>query len=147
MTATTGLTGMICFDLYSASRAVTAVYRRLLEPLGLTYPQYLVMVSLWDRDGRTVRELIDALDLDYGTVSPLLKRLQGGGLLERTRRPDDERTVLVTLTGAGRALRERAAGVPDAIRAALGLDEEETAALHDVLQRVGASAARASSTC
>lgn len=111
---------MLCFDLYSASRAMTSVYRGLLDPLGLTCPQYLVLVVLWTRGAQTVRQVIDVLHLDYGTVSPLLKRLEARGLLERRRRPDDERSVTVALTDEGRAMRDRVAHVPARIGAAFG---------------------------
>ncbi|WP_432562398.1 MarR family winged helix-turn-helix transcriptional regulator [Kineococcus sp. SYSU DK003] len=132
----TGLADMICFDLYSASRAVTAVYRPLLEPLGLTYPQYLVVVALHEHGEVSVRQLITALDLDYGTVSPLLKRLQQNGIVDRRRSGADERTVLVDLTPAGRDLYVRTRHVPDAIRTALGLDPQQTEALHRVLRAI-----------
>ncbi|WP_432524271.1 MarR family winged helix-turn-helix transcriptional regulator [Kineococcus sp. SYSU DK006] len=132
----TGLADMICFDLYSASRAMTGVYRPLLEPLGLTYPQYLVVVALHERGEVSVRELVAALDLDYGTVSPLLKRLQQNGVVDRRRSESDERTVLVQLTAAGRDLHARTRHVPDAVRAALGLDVRQTEALHHVLRSI-----------
>ena len=94
----------VCFALYRASRATTAVYRPLLDRLGVTYPQYLVLLALWERDARGVQDLCDALDLDTGTLSPLLKRLESAGLVERTRQRDDERRVVVRLTDAGNAL-------------------------------------------
>ncbi|PTL60340.1 MarR family winged helix-turn-helix transcriptional regulator [Paraconexibacter algicola] len=124
----------LCFALYSASRAVTTLYRPLLDPLGLTYPQYLVMLALWERDARTVRELADALQLDYGTLSPLLKRLEATGLVERHRRPEDERSVLVQLTAAGQALRESAACVPDRVATAMGLTPGDFERLRGTLQ-------------
>ncbi|NHC47325.1 MarR family winged helix-turn-helix transcriptional regulator [Motilibacter aurantiacus] len=131
---------LLCFGLYAASRAVTAVYRPLLEPLGLTYPQYLVMVLLWQRGSATVREVLEGLQLDYGTVSPLLKRLEARGLLRRERRADDERGVSVVLTEEGQALRARAAAVPSAIRRAMGLREDEVPAVHEVLRRIARTA-------
>ena len=124
---------MLCFDLYSASRAMTAVYRRELDPLDLTYPQYLVLVVLWTRGEQTVRQVIDRLYLDYGTVSPLLKRLEGRGLVERRRRPDDERSVSVVLTPAGEALRERVAHLPARVGAAFGLAPDEMSELARLL--------------
>ncbi|MTD46619.1 MarR family transcriptional regulator [Conexibacter sp. W3-3-2] len=124
----------LCFALYSASRAVTTLYRPLLDPLGLTYPQYLVMLALWERDARTVRELADALQLDYGTLSPLLKRLEATGLVERHRRPEDERSVLVQLTAAGQELRESAACVPDRVATAMGLTPGDFERLRGTLQ-------------
>jgi DNA-binding MarR family transcriptional regulator len=112
-----------CFALYSASRAVTDVYRPLLAELGLTYPQYLVLLVLWERDPRPVKEIGEALQLDYGTISPLLKRLEASELVSRRRLASDERSVVIELTGQGRALRERAAGLPERIGCALGLDD------------------------
>jgi len=91
----------VCFSLYAASRAATAVYRPMLESMGLTYPQYLVMLLLWERDGASVRELGEELDLDSGTLSPLLKRMEAMGHLTRQRDPEDERQVRVRLTRSG----------------------------------------------
>ncbi|MFI2754528.1 MarR family winged helix-turn-helix transcriptional regulator [Cellulomonas sp. P22] len=135
------LARFLCFDLYAASRAITGVYRHLLDPLGLTYPQYLVLVVLWQRESATVREVIEALQLDYGTVSPLLKRLEARGLVERRRRPEDERSVDVTLTDAGRALQHEAAGFAQVVTAALGLDEQDSEQFRRMLGRVRTSAA------
>jgi DNA-binding MarR family transcriptional regulator len=112
---------------------VTAAYRPLLEELGLTYPQYLVLLFLWERGETTVKELAGALRLDYGTVSPLLKRLESAGLVRRDRSPRDERSVLVAVTGRGEALRERAAGVPRALLASTGLAGDEVARLRQEL--------------
>jgi DNA-binding MarR family transcriptional regulator len=128
----------ICFALYAASRAVTNRYRPLLEPLGLTYPQYLVMLVLWERGAAPVKELGAALQLDSGTLSPLLKRLQAAGLVERRRSTADERQVLVEPTAAGRTLRERAASVPARIASATGLDLEALEALKRTLETVTA---------
>lgn len=133
---------MLCFDLYSASRAMTSVYRSVLDPLGLTYPQYLVLVVLWTHGEQTVRQVIDRLHLDYGTVSPLLKRLEARGLVERRRRADDERSVTVTLTDAGRELRAQVAHVPSTIGEAFGLDDDELAQLGRLLGTVNRTAAR-----
>jgi DNA-binding MarR family transcriptional regulator len=121
----------ICFALYSASRALTARYRDLLEPLGITYPQYLTMLVLWENDSVTVGALGERLHLDSGTLSPLLRRLERAGLLTRARRTDDERMVSVTLTDAGRRLRARAVSVPEAICASTGLSLDELAGLRD----------------
>jgi DNA-binding MarR family transcriptional regulator len=123
----------VCFALYSASRAVTAHYRPVLEPLGLTYPQYLVMLVLWERDSRTVKELGTELCLDSGTLSPLLKRLEAAGLLTRHRDPADERSVVVHLTPRGDDLRHEAAEVPTTVAAASGLPPRELAELRDTL--------------
>ncbi|MFD7132791.1 MarR family winged helix-turn-helix transcriptional regulator [Streptomyces sp. NPDC059894] len=123
------LDDQLCFALYAAQRAVTSAYRPLLEELGLTYPQYLVLLVLWERGETTVKELAAALRLDYGTVSPLLKRLEGAGLVRRERAARDERSVLVACTGRGEELRERAARVPGALSAATGLGAAEAARL------------------
>ncbi len=130
-----------CFALYAASRAVTDAYRPLLGELDLTYPQYLVLLVLWESDARPVKEIGEALHLDYGTLSPLLKRLEANGLVSRARLPADERTVVVSLTEQGRAVRTRAAGVPSAIGCALGLGEQERRELITTLRRLTASAA------
>jgi DNA-binding MarR family transcriptional regulator len=113
-----------CFALYAASRAVTDVYRPLLADLGLTYPQYLVLLVLWERDSQPVKEIGEALHLDYGTISPLLKRLEANGLVTRHRLASDERSVSISLTEKGTSLRERATALPSAIGCALGLDDD-----------------------
>ncbi len=96
----------LCFALYKASRAATAVYRPLLTELGITYPQYLVLHVLWEDDGRSIGAIAQRLSLEPSTVTPLVKRLEAAGFLTRTRRPDDERSVRVALTDKGRALRK-----------------------------------------
>lgn len=126
----------VCFSLYTASRAATAVYRPLLEELGLTYPQYLVLMVLWEEDGRSVRELGQALELDSGTLSPLLKRLEAAGLLRRTRSAMDERRVEVYLTENGRALQEKALPLPQRVAEAAGLEPEELRTLQQTLAKV-----------
>ena len=123
----------VCFALYSASRAVTGYYRPLLEPLGLTYPQYLVMLVLWELGETSVKELGTELMLDSGTLSPLLKRLESADLLTRRRDPSDERSVRVALTGRGDELRHAAAEVPIRMAAASGLAPRELAELRDTL--------------
>jgi DNA-binding MarR family transcriptional regulator len=130
-----------CFALYAASRAVTDTYRPLLGELGLTYPQYLVLLVLWESDARPVKEIGEALHLDYGTLSPLLKRLEANGLVTRARLPADERTVVISLTEQGRTMRTRAAAVPSAIGCALGLDDASRRELITTLRRLTASAA------
>ncbi|MBY4595405.1 MarR family transcriptional regulator [Ottowia caeni] len=102
----------LCFALYSASLAMTKLYKPLLEAIGLTYPQYLVMLVLWERDDITVSDLGERLFLDSGTLTPLLKRLEASGLVERHRDPQDERRVRITLTPVGRTLRDDAECVP-----------------------------------
>ncbi|MBE7187072.1 MarR family winged helix-turn-helix transcriptional regulator [Jatrophihabitans endophyticus] len=110
------LDDQLCFALYAASRAMTARYRPMLDELGLTYPQYLVLVVLWDEGESTVSTLGRRLRLDSGTLSPLLKRLERAGLITRSRGTDDERSVRVQVTPAGRSLRDRAAAIPPVIR-------------------------------
>ena len=138
------LDGQICFALYNASRAITAHYRGLLAPLGLTYPQYLVMLVLWQTGPLTVTRLGDQLQLDSGTLSPLLRRLQTAGLIDRARRPDDERSVQVSLTAGGAALHARAAHIPERICAStgLGLNEIDTLRrqINELAEHVRASA-------
>ncbi|BCK56707.1 MarR family winged helix-turn-helix transcriptional regulator [Nocardia wallacei] len=136
MTNPLALDRQVCFPLYAASRAMTAVYRPKLEALGLTYPQYLVMLVLWERDGRSVGELCAELNLDSGTLSPLLKRLQASGLVERTRSVADERRVEIRLSDRGRELREQACGIPAEMAEAIGMPIEEIEALRDTLRRL-----------
>jgi MarR family transcriptional regulator, organic hydroperoxide resistance regulator len=124
----------LCFALYAASRAMTAFYRSLLDELEITYPQYLVLLCLWERDRVTVREIGDALRLDYGTLSPLLKRMEAAGIVRRERRPDDERAVEVSLTPAGRAMEERAREFPSVVIGATGLADDEVVTLRRSLQ-------------
>ena len=106
------LDNQLCFALYSASLAMTKLYKSLLESLGLTYPQYLVLLVLWEHETLTVSELGKRLYLDSGTLTPLLKRMEAATLLQRTRSAQDERRVLITLTAAGRKLKSRAAKIP-----------------------------------
>ena len=136
------LDDQLCFALYAASRAVTARYRPLLDDLGLTYPQYLVMLVLWDRGPVPVKDVAAALQLDYGTLSPLLKRLEAGGLIRRERRPDDERSVRLVLTEQGDELRERAKDVPPAMGEAMDLGEEDTARLRALLRTLADNVSR-----
>ncbi|MBM7489910.1 DNA-binding MarR family transcriptional regulator [Micromonospora luteifusca] len=128
----------VCFALYAASRALTDVYRPILDEFGLTYPQYLVLLVLWERPeaAPTVSELGAELRLDSGTLSPLLKRLEGAGLVARRRSARDERRVEVGLTEQGRALRQQVDEVPLQIARATGLGLTELVALRDTLTRV-----------
>jgi DNA-binding MarR family transcriptional regulator len=130
----------VCFALYSASRALTALYRPLLEQLNLTYPQYLVLLVLWERGETTVKALGESLQLDSGTLSPLLKRLEVAGLVSRARDPRDERSVVISLTSQGEALREQATGIPYAIASATGVPPQELAALRDTLRTLTSAA-------
>ncbi|MFF5553705.1 MarR family winged helix-turn-helix transcriptional regulator [Streptomyces olivaceoviridis] len=128
------LQDQLCFALYAASRAVTTRYRPLLDELGLTYPQYLVMLVLWEQGSVSVRELGTALQLESSTLSPLLKRLEAGGLIRRERRAEDERSVAVRLTPAGSDLQEKARAVPLAIGEAMGLTPEQDATAKHLLR-------------
>jgi MarR family transcriptional regulator, organic hydroperoxide resistance regulator len=138
-TGSVALSDLLCFDLYSTARVITRAYRPVLSGLGLTYPQYLVMVALWQYAPRTVKDLGDNLDLDSGTLSPLLKRLEASGLVTRRRRPDDERTVEITLTPKGRALEREAKRIPIEMAAVMGLSEGEERKLRAVLRKLTAS--------
>ena len=143
MTTRTAPTPMLdeqlCFALYAASRRITAAYRPLLDPLGLTYPQYLAMLVLWEADRTSVRALGARLQLDSGTLSPLLKRLEQAGLLRRERRRSDEREVEISLTPAGRKLRSRAADTPREITRRLRLSAAACARLREELHSLAAS--------
>jgi len=119
----------LCFALYSSSLAMTKLYKSLLAPLGLTYPQYLALLVLWERDGLAVGELGERLFLDSGTLTPLLKRMEGAGLVQRLRDAADERRVLIQLTAAGRALKAQAEAVPKAILCASNCQIDEIAQL------------------
>ena len=130
----------VCFALSVAARSVVAAYRPLLEPLGLTHPQYLVMLALWQRMPLSVRQLSELLQLDPGTLSPLLKRLEAIGYLHRERDRADERTLAITLTPTGRALRSRAEQIPPAVIERLGLPIEDLEHLHAALTQVIAAA-------
>ena len=123
------LDNQLCFALYSASLAMTRLYKPLLEALGLTYPQYLAMLVLWEQDGLTVSELGDKLLLDSGTLTPLLKRLESTGLVNRLRDVHDERRVRIALTSAGRALKSRAGEIPGCVLSASQCSLPELVAL------------------
>lgn len=128
------LDNQLCFALYSASLSMTRLYKPLLDELALTYPQYLVMLALWETDGVTVSDLGTRLSLDSGTLTPLLKRLEATGYLSRMRDVADERRVLVRLTAEGRALRDRAVQVPQCLLAASQCSLEELSQLTRQLQ-------------
>lgn len=123
----------VCFALAAASRSVIALYRPVLEPLGLTHPQYLVMLALWERSPRRVGELSDELLLEAATLSPLLRRLEAAGLVSRAKDPADERALAVALTPAGTALREKALAVPGQVVERLGLPIADLEHARDVL--------------
>ena len=127
------LENQLCFALVTAARNVVALYRPILEPLGLTHPQYLVMLALWERAPRTLNDLAVDLALEPATASPLVKRLEAEGLVARQRSTEDERRLEITLTETGAALRDRAVNVPHQVMAAVGMDIDEIAALRDGL--------------
>jgi len=126
----------VCFALVTTARRVVSIYGPVLEPLGLTHPQYLVMLALWERSPRRLRELADALYLEPATLSPLLKRLEAAGLIQRRRDPDDDRALAVSLTPAGVALRERALAVPGQVMDRLGVGIPELERARDALNGI-----------
>ncbi|MGW1343477.1 MarR family winged helix-turn-helix transcriptional regulator [Kribbella sp. NPDC002412] len=137
------LENQVCFALAVASRSVIALYRPLLEPMGLTHPQYLVMLALWQHAPLSVKELSGMLQLEPATLSPLLKRLEASGYVERPRARGDERALAVTLTPTGWRLRNEALKIPPAIVSRLGMEVSELQHLHQVLtQVIGAATAR-----
>ena len=133
------LDNQLCFAVYAAAHAFNATYKPLLEPLGLTYPQYLVMLVLWQEDDVTVSSVGARLGLDSGTLTPLLKRLEAAGLVARLRDAADERQVRITLTSAGRALKQKAKAIPQELFCALGLPLGEIGALRSRLATLAAN--------
>ena len=127
------LANQFCFPLYAAARNVTALYTPHLKPLGLTYTQYIVFLVLWEKDGITVGEIGNALMLDNGTLSPLLKKMQQAGYIERRRCREDDRVVEITLTGKGRALQEKAKDIPQKIAGCIDLPAEKAQQLYALL--------------
>lgn len=123
----------LCFPLWAAARKVTGLYRPVLDPLGLTYTQYVVMLALWEQDAVSVRELGDRLYLDSGTLTPLLKKLEAQGRIVRARSHSDERLVIVSLTDEGRALKDAAADVPARVASCVDLPMQDAVALHRIL--------------
>ncbi|KQW29676.1 MarR family transcriptional regulator [Rhizobium sp. Root274] len=134
--ASPAVSDLICFSLYSAAHAFTQLYRPLLERLGLTYPQYLVMLTLWKRDGQNVKDIGKVLFLDSSTLTPLLKRLDAAKLITRTRNPKDEREVLIRLTERGHALRSQAADVMRCIEEAVGMDAQSLQAIKHSVDKI-----------
>ncbi|WP_426182428.1 MarR family winged helix-turn-helix transcriptional regulator [Microbacterium sp. TWP3-1-2b2] len=127
------LENQLCFALVTAARNVVAIYRPILEPLGLTHPQYLVMLALWERSPRTLNDLAAELALDPATASPLVKRLEKEGLIARERSSEDERRLDIRLTPSGQQLRQRALDVPHQVMAAVHMDIQQVATLRDGL--------------
>jgi DNA-binding MarR family transcriptional regulator len=139
MPTTRPLDDQICFTLYAASMAIGRAYKPLLDGLGITYPQYLVLHVLWEEDGRTVGDIARRLSLESSTVTPLVKRLEGADLLQRTRNPADERQVQVRLTGAGRAMQDRCACLGELMLDRAGMSEPDLMALNRQVQRLWAA--------
>jgi DNA-binding MarR family transcriptional regulator len=130
------LDSFLCLDLYATARDVMKAYTPLLEPLGLTYPQYLVLVALWEKDSQKVSELAERLSLDSGTLSPLLKRLEAAGLLVRQRSKEDERSVDVALTAAGRELKKKAPEIAGRMQELFGLSVSQLQQLKKTLREI-----------
>lgn len=130
------LSNQLCFPLYAISKEITRCYTPFLDKLDLTYPQYLVMLVLWENDAISVNQIGSRLYLDSGTLTPLLKRLQAKGLVERTRSITDERNVIIRLTEQGRSLEQQAAQIPAQMAEILNLTEEEQATLHKVVAKL-----------
>lgn len=128
------LDAQLCFAMVTAARNVVALYRPILEPLGLTHPQYLVMLALWEQSPRTLNELADALALEPASASPLVKRLEQQGLVRRVRSSADERRLEIAVTDAGAALRERAVVVPHQVMAAANMSLEQVVTLREALR-------------
>ena len=136
MTVSRKLDDQLCFSIYAASHAFTRFYKPLLEPLGLTYPQYLVLLTLWETDGLPIKAIGQRLGLDSGTLTPLLRRMEGSELVTRTRDQGDERQVIVRLTAKGRRLEARAAAFPVQIGTAASCSAAELATLRKLLFRL-----------
>lgn len=134
------LDNQLCFALYACAREVTKLYRPFLEELGITYTQYVTLLALWEKDDVPVKELGRRLYLDSGTLTPLLKKLEGMALLRRERDPQDERSVLVRLTDDGRALRTRAEEIPERVFCQTSLEPDDIVALREQLRRLTAEA-------
>lgn len=130
----------LCFPLYAAARLIMRFYVPLLEPLGLTYTQYITLLVLWEKDDIPVKTIGERLYLDTGTLSPVLKKLEKQGLISRRRDPDDERSVLIHLTAQGRLLKPQVAHIPEAIKASIRLTDEESKMVRHLLDRFMADA-------
>ncbi|MBB3017943.1 DNA-binding MarR family transcriptional regulator [Microvirga lupini] len=133
---TLALSQHLCFAFYSVSHAFNRAYRQFLDPLGLTYPQYVVLLVLWEQDDLTVKEIGDRLFLDSGTLTPLLKRLESAGHVRRARDKKDERQVRISLTDSGRALQAKAKEIPKQVGCVLGLPLEEIRALTEQVAKL-----------
>ncbi len=127
------LKNQLCFPLYAAARSVTGYYTPYLKPLGLTYTQYLVFLVLWEKDGIPVGEICEMLMLDNGTITPLLKKMQTSGYIERTRSTEDDRVVVISLTKKGRALQEQAKEIPGCVASCISFPPEKAKQLYELL--------------
>ena len=127
------LANQLCFPLYAASRNVISLYTPWLKPLGLTYTQYILFLVLWEQDGITVGEICNKLMLDNGTVSPMLKKMQQAGYIDRKRSEEDERIVVITLTEEGRALQDKARDIPEKVAGCIDLSQEKAVQLYSLL--------------
>ncbi len=130
------LANQLCFPIYAAARRVVNLYTPFLKPLGLTYTQYIVFLVLWEKDGITVGEICSRLMLDNGTVSPLLKKMQQAGYIEKNRSADDDRVVLISLTEEGRALQEKAKDIPEEVAGCIDLPPEKAGELYELLNEL-----------
>ena len=130
------IANQLCFPLYAASREVIKAYKPFLEELDLTYTQYIAMMVLWEKKSVIVKKMGEILYLDSGTLTPLLKKMESKGLLTRTRSAEDERNLVVAVTEDGMALRKKALGIPDKIRACSGLTNDEARALYPILMKL-----------
>lgn len=126
----------LCFSLYACSRAILRLYRPLLDELHLTYPQYLVLVTLWEKPQRTIKELGEVLNLDTGTLTPLLKRMEAAGLIERRRDTVDERVMNIFITQAGKELQEKASCIPESLFDATGMNKKELDEINQTIMRL-----------
>ena len=130
------LENQLCFPMYVCAKEIVKRYRPFLDPLDLTYTQYIALLILWERDGLSVKDLGDRMFLDSGTLTPLLRKLEEKGYVSRTRDPADERSVVVTLTPEGRDLRERAVAIPASVGACMNISEQDAVALYGILGRL-----------
>ena len=146
-TKTRPIRHQLCFAIYAASHAFTRAYRVLLEPLGITYPQYLVMLVLWERDAMRVKEIGAQLFLDSGTLTPLLKRLEGLGLVRRVRDTEDERQVTIMLTPAGRELEAKAMSIPHELECMLQVEGDSLTELIERISHLRTNLQKTSDTC
>jgi MarR family transcriptional regulator, organic hydroperoxide resistance regulator len=126
----------LCFSLYACSRAIFRLYRPYLDELNLTYPQYLVLLVLWERKQSTVKELGELLGLDSGTLTPMLKRMEAAGLVERKRSAEDERVVMITITEDGNHIKEKAVCIPRSLLESTGMTEEEVMTVNNVIKKL-----------